>query len=289
MRVSIPGKIFLMGEYGVLVGLPAWVVAVGPRFTLESDVPEYLEVHSESPAGRYLEKSSPIRGRFTDPWKGLGGFGRSTAEFALAAYSRGIRDPLNAWEEYKRVNAGTSSGIPPSGADLIAQWSGGAIEWNPEKKSITDLSAKSSELPLLVFSATHLENRKTLTHSHLMTLGLTGLREGLTPSVTRAFQGLHEKNHFEVGKAITDFAVALSSLGLEAPFVKKEREALLRIPGVIGVKGCGALQTDATLIMVDSLENGRRIDAVVEYAEREFGLKLLSRGLKLEPGIQEDR
>lgn len=296
MRTSIPGKVFLIGEYGVLAGLPAWVATVSPRFTFHSGVDAAPGFHPESPAGRLLreESSEPkICGTFIDPWKGLGGFGRSTAEFAFSAYARGMRDPLAVWELYQRVCAGGSESFPPSGADLVAQWRGGVIEWNPEMKSAQDITAACLKLPILLFSATHLENRKTVTHSHLESLSVansrekftTDLRTLLAPIIDRAKAGLSENNPFEIGHAFSDYAFALASLGLEAAFVKKEREALSRIPGVLGVKGCGALQTDALLVMVDSLSNGRRIDAIIEYAEREFGLKLLARGLSAEPGI----
>lgn len=295
MRASLPGKVFLIGEYGVLAGLPAWVAAVSPRFTflLGGQVP--LDFHPDSPAGRLLNDSgsSELLGAFIDPWKGLGGFGRSTAEFAFIAHAQGLRDPVKVWELYREIHTAHSESMPPSGADLIAQWYGGVIQWNPESRSVTDITSACQKLPILIFSATHLENRKTLTHSHLESLSVANSREKLFtefrtilgPIIERANAGLREGNPFEIGHAFTSYALALASLGLEAPFVKMEREAFARIPGVLGVKGCGALQTDALIVMVDSLENGRRVDAIIDYAEREFGLKLLARGLSAEPGI----
>ncbi len=299
MSLTIPGKVFLIGEYAVLAGLPAWITAVAPRFSYAPENGKGIPLSPESPAGKLIGSLAPNipagkwEGNFIDPWRGLGGFGRSTAEFACVAYAAGMRDPIDVWNKYRDLTAGDAASFPPSGADLVAQWSGGTIEWDPEAKRITDLTAAVSRLPLLVFSATHLENRKTLTHVHLETLSVARdresfvaeLRKVLSPSLQRAGAGLREGNAFEIGKAFSDFASALSSLGLEAGIVKPEREALTRIPGVLGAKGCGALGTDAMLVMVDSLENHRRVDAIIEYAEREFGLKLLARGLVPERGI----
>jgi len=289
---SIAGKVFLLGEYAVLAGLPAWIAAVSPRFSFNPAPGVKPGFHPESPAGRLLA-GSEMSGEFIDPWKGLGGFGRSTAEFAFAAYHLGLRDPIQVWEKYRELH-GSNSGIAPSGADLIAQWSGGVTQWNSSTREIVDRTAEFIGLPILLFSATHLSNRKTITHSHLAGLGIAKseegffqtLRETFSTILLRASVALKEENPFELGKCFTAYAEGLASLGLEAPFVKKEREALARIPGVLGVKGCGALQTDAMLVMVDSLENGRRVDAIIEYAEREFGLKLLSRGLSAERGIE---
>lgn len=288
---SVAGKVFLLGEYAVLAGLPAWIAAVSPRFTFNPAPEKKLGFHPESPAGRLLAEkgsdlSSEISGEFIDPWKGFGGFGRSTAEFALAAYHLGLRDPIKVWEKYRELHR-SSTGIAPSGADLLAQWSGGVIEWDSSTRRIVDRTAEFVGLPILLFSATHLQNRKTVTHTHLEGFKLSEeLKTTLSPILVRASQALAEGNIFELGKSFTAYAEALASLGLEAPFVEKEREAFTRIPGVLGVKGCGALQTDAMLVMVDSLENGRRVDAIIEYAEREFGLKLLLRGLSAERGIE---
>jgi hypothetical protein len=54
---------------------------------------------------------------------------------------------------------------------------------------------------------------------------------------------------------------------------------------VHGAKGCGSLQTDAMLVVVDSLDS-RETDAVIEFAANECSLRLLSRGLPREPGVR---
>lgn len=288
--VSVPGKVFLLGEYAVLSGAPAWIAAIPPRFELVDSSGDRTEFDPASPAGKFIasrELAGPI-GRFIDPWEGRGGFGGSTAEFALAAYRAGIRTTLDAWRAYRALSAGEPALRRPSGADLVAQWSGGAIEWDPKREVATDLGEALAEFPILIFSATHLPNRKTVTHSHLESLASSPVSfDSLSPSLERARIGVQFANWAEVGRAFSAYADSLAHLNLESPVVRNERLALSRLPGVLGVKGCGSLQTDAMLVVVESLV-GARTDVIVDFAAENCGLRLLARGLGREPGIQEE-
>src|SRR4051794_11791453 len=85
---SIAGKVFILGEYAVLGGLPALVGTVSPRFKMFlSQTQDFI--HPDSPLGRlqsWAKKMGlPDLGfRFEDPFEGRGGFGASTAQFAMA-------------------------------------------------------------------------------------------------------------------------------------------------------------------------------------------------------------
>lgn len=288
--ISIPGKVFLLGEYAVLSGAPAWVSAISPRFELRESGGERTAFHPGSPAGKFLRsrESTDLSGRFVDPWEGRGGFGGSTAEFAFAAYRGGTRTAIDAWKAYRELSTNEAPIRRPSGADLVAQWSGGTVEWDPKTETTTDLSEAFADFPVLIFSATHLPNRKTVTHDHLEVLANSAFGfESLSPSFERARLSAKEKNWTEVGRAFSAYADSLAHLNLESPVVRNERLALSRLPGVFGAKGCGSLQTDATLVVVESLK-GSRTDSIVEFATRELGLRLLKRGLGREPGIRED-
>jgi hypothetical protein len=285
--ISVPGKVFLLGEYAVLTGAPAWVSAVPPRFEFRAGE-EKTAFHPESPAGRFLAANGApeIRGSFVDPWEGRGGFGGSTAEFACAAYRAGIRSPIDAWRAYRALSSGDSELRRPSGADLVAQWSGGSVEWNPREERITDLTETLRGFPILIFSATHLPNRKTVTHSHLESLGDSGISfDSLIPSLDRAREGARRGNWTEVGRAFSAYADSLGHLNLESAVVRNERLALSRRAGVTGAKGCGSLQTDAMLVVVESLD-APETDAVIEFAAEECRLQLLARGLPSEDGLR---
>jgi mevalonate kinase len=304
-NLSIPGKIFLLGEYAVLEGQPAWVVAVPPRFRWQATASAQAgsSFSADSPAARFVRASgmSPASGKFIDAWEGQGGFGGSTAEFAISAYLAGIRDPLEAHRRYvdlhreQRSLDGTTRGTLPSGADLVAQWIGGAIEWTPDSAQggkIRSLTEDLRNLPFLFFSATHLPERKTKTHAHLESLPAQSAEEArfstLAPVIELARSALAERDVLTLGTAFTRYAEALHELGLEAESAHADRSALAELPGVIGVKGCGALQTDAILLLVEDAKDTAAVDEIVNFAEANLGLRLLSRGLPIEPGIREE-
>lgn len=286
--LSVPGKVFLLGEYAVLGGAPAWVASIAPRFTFRA-ASAPAGFHPESPAGRFLARTGIVlNGEFADPWEGRGGFGGSTAEFAFAAHRAGIRSAAEAWRAYRALTENDPPMRRLSGADLIAQWTGGTIEWDPKTENARDLSDALRGLPVLVFSATHLANRKTVTHRHLETLTDSNPAfDSLSPAFARARRGMRAGDWREVGAAFSAYADSLAQLGLEAPVVRNERLALSRLPGVLGAKGCGSLQTDAMLVVVESLD-GPAAASAAEFAERECGLRLIARGLSREPGLREE-
>ncbi len=160
------------------------------------------------------------------------------------------------------------------------------IEWDPKKEVLRDLGDELRDFPVLIFSATHLPNRKTATHAHLESLAGGTSFSTLLPSLERARQGARTGNWLEVGRAFSAYADSLAHLGLESPVVRNERLALSRMPGVFGAKGCGSLQTDALIVVVDSLASPET-KAVIHVAEEECGLRLLTSGLRAEPGLLE--
>ena len=191
MKISIPGKIFVLGEYAALAGLPSVVAAMGPRFVFDcvdfngTKVDQFsqvnFEIHPDSPAGRLLSfaKGQGISFEqsieFSDPYGGKGGFGASTAQFVtvycLLAEKAGLkRGWKNVWELYREVLK--SERVPPSGADLVAQCQGGtslfSFAGSPEMPVWEGLSLADSNL--LVFSATDQSGRKVPTHDHLKSL-----------------------------------------------------------------------------------------------------------------------
>src|SRR2546428_4699048 len=111
-RFDIAGKVFVLGEYAVLGGLPALVAAVTPRFSgsLSEQANGEGGYHPESPVGRFLRRALEHQGvryhfHFEDPYRN-GGFGASTAQFAIA-YAAGAgrlglsRDWLSVWRLYR--------------------------------------------------------------------------------------------------------------------------------------------------------------------------------------------
>src|SRR5882672_9978914 len=176
---DIAGKVFVLGEYAVLGCLPALVASVAPRFSgyLCEPPAEGADYHLESPVGRFLRWALEHRGvsysfHFEDPYQS-GGFGASTAQFAIA-YAAGAerlelsRDWRSVWRFYRDLTA--TDGLVPSGADLAAQLRGGVTIFDPASLTCQDLWAEFDWSRLLVFAPDAQPDRKVATHTHLKAL-----------------------------------------------------------------------------------------------------------------------
>lgn len=312
---TIAGKVFLLGEYAVLAGGPAIVATLGPRFACRAGGAGDA-FHPRSPAGRleaWLRErgvESPSLG-FVDPYHGAGGFGASTAQFALlyaAACERDLaldRSALGARSLYiELLSAGGDLGFPPSGADLVAQWSGGVVCFEPAagpRGSVSQVEDSWGFRDLLVFSATARQaGRKVATHEHLA--GLAGRvargEEGgallapgssfvrrLTEVTRAALAAASSRGANGLGQAFTRYADLLQEAGLEAPAALEDRRALAGLPGVVGVKGAGAMLADSVVAMLEPGLPAEGRARVLEVA-RSRGLELAADGLRPEGGIQ---
>lgn len=283
----IPSKIFVIGEYAALLGLPAILLNLKPYFEFclsdESLAPKGFKnwnPHPDSPAGKNLKKmdSSPFLFR-KDPHENRGGFGGSTAEFlALSQFiqnknqkdffkennpshtkvewiSEVFRDYIEKHEDKK---------IKPSGMDLLSQFYGGfhcirSIDPNQKKNylphEVLSLDSKLSSLNLVVFGTSHIENRKTKTHEHLDLLKINELEIQKTifkEIIDDAYRAIHDLNLKRLGECFTQYANLLKQMKLESNEVSKDRSDFLSISGVYGIKGCGALQTDAMIVVCEN-------------------------------------
>ncbi len=289
---SIPGKVFLLGEYSVLLGSPAILAATRPRFSARFDGAQHFshlphtasrEFHPQSPAGR-LERSlsSGIpHFEFHDAYQENGGFGASTAQFALSyALMGGAR---SSWQEiYKRYRElmAAENELPPSGADLVAQWLGGVVYFDPEKMECQQLSQIFPWNRLMIFSAAHQAGRKVATHEHLKVLERSGifkpghkLVEELS-AITRAAYaeivqdkpgGPDQTEKF--GELLSAYGEGLAQAGLELAATSREKARLSAVSGVLGVKGAGAMQADGIVVWTSKdcaralvLEKARALD-----------------------------
>jgi mevalonate kinase len=307
---SVAGKAFILGEYGVLADRPALVAAVGPRFRAHAATAGQgtTEFHPQSPAGRLLAWARS-RGladpglRIEDPHHGAGGFGASTAQFALLyrrlASEAGFEpSALGARKMYRELMADSAEGMPPSGADLVAQWSGGVSYFEPAKARVRSVWEDFDWGDLLVFSATALPGRKVATLEHLAALKGSGLLSGLVSGESRApehyWVGALSRvvedavsspgDQAGLGRAMSRYADLLATAGLELPAAREDRLALASLPGVLGAKGCGALLSDAVVALVSAEADAAHREAVIRAALSR-GLVLVADGLVDEEGI----
>lgn len=309
---SIAGKVILLGEYAVLTGRPALVAAVPPRFQLnvstsvdkdEDKGEDVAAEHPKSPLGRLKawakkEKWPSLSFRFLDPYRGTGGFGASTAQFALAYYayldamkSGILSDSLN-WRSalalYRQLMSNEQ--LIPSGADLVAQWQGGVVHFSPRASTCTDLSPFLDGSSVLVFSATQLQGRKVPTHEHLELLSKQGfpnpeskLLDSLAQITEQGVSAIRQGSAEGLGKSLDAYAECLHEAELEVAGAYEDRKALRLLPGVLGVKGAGALQSDALIVVVENASLHR--DKVIGQALQR-GLVLVSNGIAHQKGIK---
>ncbi|MBU6375226.1 MAG: hypothetical protein KGQ59_04470 [Bdellovibrionales bacterium] len=288
------GKVFLIGEYAVLCGAPALVAATAPRFQLsKKPFSQALETffHPESPAGVFCKRRQVLNPwYFFDPAFGAGGFGASSAQFIMAAVSAGVREPLELWREY-RAACRADRGPLPSGADVVAQICGGVVEFkfgfNSESQpQIIQRDDGLLRIPIIVIQASAQEGRKTTTHTHLGQISrqmLESLSSDLDSIIQRALTAFSEGNPARFAACLPEYAEVLSRYDLEIAQTRLDREALSVLPGVLGVKGTGALQSDALIAVVDP---ARFDPEQFKRAVAERGLRIWSERLCAEPGIE---
>jgi mevalonate kinase len=298
---DIAGKVFLMGEYAVLGGLPALVASIGPRFSgsLHNMTERDGDHHPESPVGRLLRWTREHRGlrysfHFKDPYQ-IGGFGASTAQFAIAYKAAAIElglehDWQSIWRFYRDLVV--VEGIAPSGADLVAQLHGGVNLFDPASITCVDLWATFDWSRLLVFSPSAQSDRKVATHKHLKEFfsesskvptvtGHSQLFSRLAIPLREGLAAIEQRSIYGLGQAMNEYAEVLAEFGLEARATFEDRQAIGASPGVCGVKGSGAMQADVILVLiavdVDSAP-------IIQLAYSR-GLRLINNGLTRQRGI----
>ena len=289
---DIAGKVFIAGEYGVLAGGPAVVAAIAPRFVLSDDdsggVPLGDMAHA-SPVGRLLGSASECGNtgflRFRDAHFGAGGFGASTAQFALA--SEALRPGLSTeaiWRSYRELHA--DDPVPPSGVDLFAQLQGGVQHWVGEGRSRAIQFHFERAFEICILAAGHQSGRKVPTHEHLPRL--QEVAEGRAPwlpelnaLVATVALEMESRDGHRLGAAIQSVGDLFRREGLELEATSRDCAALGALPQVLGIKGAGALQADALVAVVE--RSG--VQAFVEAATRR-DLRYLGTLRDYEPGIR---
>jgi hypothetical protein len=302
---SAPSKSFWLGEYSVLKGRPALLGAHSPRFTLNARFGDGehapLPFSEKSPAGllwhkalsRHPELSSASAFSFSGGSEG-GGFGASTAQFLLlywALAQAGFLDlPLNwlsAYDCYRELTKKET--LPPSGADLVSQWKGGLTLFHPSERIAAEVLPLFEGSCILIFTAAHLGNRKTQTHEHLASLKPDFLSETnasrLSNATLMGMEALQTDEPRLLGQAFLDTADQLWNLGLECKEAHEDRKAVEGLPGVLGVKGMGALLSDGLIVVLDRRLPQKERGSLIDGITRERGLKILVDGFHPEFGV----
>lgn len=267
--LSVPGKTFLVGEYLALEGGPSILLSTEPRFQLRvtkknarsgcfqpgSPAAHLLESNMETQKGWHFE--------FTDPHKGKGGLGASTAQFALAYAWLNRITPGNlskeelsrALESYRKA-AWSGEGVAPSGADLIAQLVGRVCRFDGRDNGVTSFDWAFPSLGFTLIRT----GVKLATHEHLKiarVVPIGSLRE-CADCASSAFE---KRDENLLVKAVNECGRVLESAGLATDATIGLLRALRSQvgPAIRAAKGCGAMGADIILVLHDR-ERSRDIE-----------------------------
>lgn len=248
---QFPAKTFLLGEYAALTGAPALLLTTTPYFELHlTDSNALINIHPASPAGRWWLAHQPQDWglRWHDPYQSVGGLGASTAQFlgVFSAYhaiskQRFTRHELQfAYRNY----AWSGQGQPPSGYDLLAQFTGGGCVYvNGLQQTI--LSWPFANLAFILVHTGH----KVATHDHLAQLNLTTDLTELVQLVEHGYHAFQQGNNEQLITTVNAYYTALNRLHLVAPHTQALIKQLRHCPHILGAKGCGALGADVILLL----------------------------------------
>lgn len=261
-QYSVPAKTFLLGEYVVTKGGPALLLSTSPRFILnvsskkEGGADVYKNIHPDSPAGKLIGRNKDFFGQFDldfiDPYQGIGGLGASSAQFALLfALLMQVKDITpsfleNALGTYIDV-AWDQTGTAPSGADVIAQLTGGLCFYHRDRGIVESLAWP---FPAMDFCLIHTGN-KMATHTYLR--DLKEIDTGDMGDVAEdAHLGLKNSDAPLFIKAVNQYAELLKSRQWVTDLSEQLLKSIRLQPGVLAAKGCGAMGADIIFVLLDS-------------------------------------
>ena len=241
--ISVPGKVFIFGEYSVMNGGEALIAAVQPGF--DCGWSNTTRIHPNSPAGKFLiENGTQV---FTKVSGGLGsGFGSSTAELIAA------NDYLDhPWSIEKLWNWYREHFSPASGADLAVQSASRKMGAGTYHFQIHQPHFRLNQ----VIIPTEFKKNCFVFHTHVTQKIPTysDLENKKDQAVDVAHADLHIHRWLKSfdPTLLSAWADYLAKQGYESLFAHEVRKAFAAIPGVIGVKGCGAGLNDVFLVCVD--------------------------------------
>lgn len=264
-NIFVPSKTFLIGEYSVLEHKQAIVINTTPAFKFEltqtNKTPSNIKtsgINPHSPGGKLwikLCKQHNIEHiNLIDPHKAQGGFGQSSAIFAAGYYfehsqtksKNSILPTKQLHQHYQNQCSSPQSKYPPSGADLLAQLSGGiaVIDWG--KACTKTYPWPFTDIGFLLLRT----GNKLVTHTHLESLNKLDTHI-LSKLVIRCKQSLKENNQQEFCNSIYAYQRQLNKQNLTINTTNTLLIELAKIPGVITAKGCGAMGADVILIITD--------------------------------------
>jgi mevalonate kinase len=259
--LSVPGKTFLLGEYVALDGGPSLLLSTGPRFQLsvrprvsDQDAPPF---HPQSPAGLYFAQNEDDLKQwhfeFRDPYHGKGGLGASSAQFALLyAFQhgwewRGAHDfPWTSLLKDYRACAWSGEGVPPSGADVVSQLTGGVTWFDGRAIQAERLNWPFSGMAFTLIRTGH----KVATHEHLKSDAGLAPHSVLRTIVIEARKAFESQDEIRLIESVNACSLALRQSGLTTAATTDLLDQMRDNHELFwAAKGCGAMGADVIIAL----------------------------------------
>lgn len=259
-KCTMPAKTFVLGEYSVTGNGKAVVLLSEPCFEASFSAGSQPGLSSpiEKFIGLYPKELSNVCCDFVDPYQGIGGFGSSSAEFLAwikyCYHMKGEEFDIANGDHYKQALqdfiacSSSATGLRPSGADMIAQNSGGLAFVDLACSNITNITWPFKGVDICL---AHTKN-KVATHEHLAKIKSGGDFSCLSRNVDRFKESLVSNCLDGVVGSINSSCTELDRLGFLHPRSKEIINSALKHDFCLAAKGCGAMGADVILFVYHS-------------------------------------
>jgi len=251
VRLAVPAKTFLLGEYAALSAAPALLLASEPSFVVErTKEPDLIGIHPDSPAGKFWRDHSDRRYglQFFDPYGGIGGLGASSAQF-LGAYQLvfgkddiAIEHLLSQYYHY----AWNGIGARPSGYDILAQMHQGLVFVDRQQERISTMTWPFDNLAVYLIHT----GKKLATHTYLQDTRACPDYSSLGRLAAHAFDAVRTSSRSDFLQAVRAAGECLDTNNLVALHSKALIAKLYKQNWVQAVKGCGAMGADILSVYI---------------------------------------
>lgn len=257
IEISVPSKTFLFGEYLVLNGGPALFLNSTPRFKLIIEQKDSREVEclnfGQNPAAERFIQTNPylfdyLTLNFIDPYKGLGGFGASSALYLLVAIFKRylVSSALNPFDILSEHNKFSMEKLDhqSSGSEIISQLYGGITFYH---KNVFIMKRIEWPFQSLSFCLVHTD-QKINTTQNFQELPQIDYPK-LEYYVFKALNALLKRDADAFCKAMNRFAHQMQKSGLTSVNTNQLLEKISQNQLVLAAKGCGVLGDDVVCVL----------------------------------------
>ncbi len=269
LKLSIPSKTYLSGEYATLKNGAALIAATTPYFHLIVQEGNGLAsgFHAESPAGYFVREHSSFFSKFDlsfeDPHQGRGGFGASGAQFlsVVALYNYAESRALSVeslWQEFRRILDLKKDSS--SGADLLCQCVGQIAQVTFDPAAARPLRWPFENHGFAIYRT----GFKINTHSHLVDLQDLPF-DVIKGAAQEVIDGFEIKDYDQFLTALKKFGQHLNSNNLVAATTKDLISFLQKNSAVEFVKGSGGMGADTVVIYYSNLNKQKIFEAMKSY------------------------